>query len=510
MNKFRVWFQKEPNLVFGKSVVCPDPKTGISLYGPYCLPDQEHPSPFEIRVGIVGSGDTISLTKRFIGKCSDKIVSNKSNRNLFPSFPGMSLDTQFQCSLLTSETWEELITEGELEKIPKINEFYKRMEYAVNLFVDGAKKLSTKTPAPNVIVCALPKSVVDYCATYIDRFGRTRRHRYTKFERDIKKMKKKGQTFLKDFFPDPHSLEILESKDKHFTNFRRGLKAETMSTGIPTQIIQETTLENTLNGKGNIQDEATVAWNFCVAMYYKGGGYPWKLADVDKDACYIGISFFKDISDFISMQTSIAQIFSDTGEGLVMKGEDFKWDERRGKSPHLTKEQAKKLIGDAIDFFKKNMKRKPKRVVVHKTSRYWPDELEGFQQAIKDKNIYSKDFLTLERRNIRFARMGNFPPLRGTIIQLPNKNLLLYTKGFIPYQKTYPGVRVPKPIEILEHHGDSSADKICKEVFALTKMNWNSSDFAGSMPITLAFSKRVGQVLSHEPRNPRPEYKFYM
>lgn len=512
MSEFRAWYQNEPNLMFGKSNPCVDPKAGLSIYGPYYLSDQEHPSPLEIRVGIVGSGETISLTKRFIEKCSRKILSQKPNKKLTPSFPGMSLETPMKCKFLTSETWDEVIVEKELYKIEHtISDFYKRMQYAVNLFVDGVNNLSLKTPVPDVIICALPKVVVDCCATYVDRFGRTRRHRYTKFEKDLQKMKDKGQTFLKDFYPEPYSLEILESKDTHFTNFRRGLKALTMSTGIPTQIIQETTLTNTLEGKGNIQDEATVAWNFCVAMYYKGGGYPWRLSEVDKDSCYIGISFFKDVStDLGSMQTSIAQIFSDTGEGLVMKGDDFKWDNRRGKSPHLSKEQANKLISNAIEFFKDNMKRDPKRVVVHKTSRFWPDELEGFQQAIDEKNIYSKDFVTLERKDIRFSRMGNFPPLRGTIIQMPNNNILLYTRGYIPYQKTYPGIRIPKPIEILEHHGDSSPDKICKEIFGLTKLNWNSSDFAGSMPITLAFSKRVGEVLSHEPRNPRPEYKFYM
>lgn len=511
MSDFRAWFQDEPGLIFGKSDHCVDPKTGLSLYGPHYLPDQEHPTPLKIKVGIVGSGDTISLTKRFIEKCSRKIMSQKPNKTLFPSFPGMSLETSFRCEFLTSETWEEVITQKELDKIPGILGFQERMQYAINLFIDGVNKLFLKTPAPNVIICALPKVVVDYCATYVDRFGRTKRYRYTKFERDLKNMKEKGQTFLEEFFPEPYSLEILEAKEKHFTNFRRGLKAETMNTGIPTQLIQETTLINTLEGKGDIQDEASVAWNFCVAMYYKGGGYPWKLSDVDQDTCYIGISFYQDISpDFTSMHTSIAQIFSDTGEGLVMKGEDLKWDARQGRSPHLTKKQAKKLLGDAIEFFKKNTKRDPKRVVVHKTSKFWPDELDGFQQAIEDKNIHSKDFVTLERRDIRFARMGNFPPVRGTIIQLPNKNLLLYTRGYIPYQKTYPGVRVPKPIEILEHHGDSTPDKICKEIFGLTKLNWNSADFAGSMPITLAFSKRVGQVLSHKPKNPRPEYKFYM
>jgi len=40
-----------------------------------------------------------------------------------------------------------------------------------------------------------------------------------------------------------------------------------------------------------LQDEATRAWNFSVALYYKGGGFPWRLADAQHGTCYIGISF---------------------------------------------------------------------------------------------------------------------------------------------------------------------------------------------------------------------------
>jgi hypothetical protein len=509
MSSFKAWFQEEPGLIFGRDNICVDPKTGLSLYGPYYLSDQEFPTPLEIRIGIVGSGETISLAKKFIKKCSNKILSQKKNKILSPSFPGISLNTPFRCKLLTSETWEDVITQAELDKVKDIPDFGDRMRYAVGLFVDRMNNLSGKTPSPNVIICALPKIIVDYCASYVDRFGRTKRYRYTEFERELQKMKEKGQRSLDSFFPEPLSLDIIEAKEKHFTNFRRALKAETMHTGIPIQLIQESTLANTLEGKGDIQDEATVAWNFCVAMYYKGGGYPWKLAGVDQNTCYIGISFYQGIES-ISMHTSIAQMFSDTGEGLVMKGIDVKWDRRQGRTPHLTKDSARKLLSDAIDFFKKNTKINPTRVVVHKTSRYWPDELEGLKLGIDDKKIHSKDFVTIEKRGIRFARIGNFPPIRGTVIQLPNKNILLYTRGYIPYQQTYPGLRVPRPIELLEHHGDSTPDKICKEILGLTKLNWNNADFAGSMPITLAFSRRVGEVLSHKPKNPRPEYKFYM
>ncbi len=50
------------------------------------------------------------------------------------------------------------------------------------------------------------------------------------------------------------------------------------------------------------------------------------------------------------------------------------------------------------------------------------------------------------------------------------------------------------------------------EVLTLTKMNWNSANMDGLMPITLRFSRLVGDVLREVPddREPQPKYKFYM
>ena len=55
-------------------------------------------------------------------------------------------------------------------------------------------------------------------------------------------------------------------------------------------------------------------------------------------------------------------------------------------------------------------------------------------------------------------------------------------------------------------------DALLQEVLALTKMNWNSAAFAIGMPVTVAFSRSVGQVLAELPENLplRPEYRFYM
>ena len=45
----------------------------------------------------------------------------------------------------------------------------------------------------------------------------------------------------------------------------------------------------------------------------------------------------------------------------------------------------------------------------------------------------------------------------------------------------------------------------------LTKMNWNSAGFAGAVPVTVRFSRRVGEILKEMPpgRDPQPLFQFY-
>lgn len=121
------------------------------------------------------------------------------------------------------------------------------------------------------------------------------------------------------------------------------------------------------------------------------------------------------------------------------------------------------------------------------------------------------DFLYKER-DVRFFRNGKYPPLRGTLIRLPDDSLILYTNGFVPHLRTYPGLRVPEPLEILEVRGNDDPTKLAQEILALSKMNWNSARFCGKMPITVAFAQGVGKILSELPDDGimQEHYKFYM
>ena len=115
------------------------------------------------------------------------------------------------------------------------------------------------------------------------------------------------------------------------------------------------------------------------------------------------------------------------------------------------------------------------------------------------------------RHPYRFARSGKYPVLRGTMIRLTQDKSLLYTMGYIPRLRTYPGPRIPKPL-LITHLGDSQVDEICKEIMGLTKLNWNTTAFATHLPITLEFSQKVARVLSELPegRVLQNHYRFYM
>ncbi len=112
---------------------------------------------------------------------------------------------------------------------------------------------------------------------------------------------------------------------------------------------------------------------------------------------------------------------------------------------------------------------------------------------------------------VRLIRAGQYPPLRGTAFTVGDTSYL-YTSGYLPILGRYPHGHVPSPLQIADHVGDTSRTQLLRESLVLTKMNWNSANFSGLMPITLRFSRLVGDILREVPADQTPErkYKYYM
>ena len=508
MTKIHVTYIKEPDLIFGHKGEEKDPKLGLKHFGPYFSSDERMSSPMRVRVGIVGTGETITLTKRIISVLRREIKSMEENRWLYPDYPGFRHDNEINCEFLNSDGWNEIITTSEIQKILKIVDPNARIAAASDLFVEKIERITLEDSWPQVVICTIPLEIEEYCGISEKTRG-AKRPKRTALEKEIAYLRERGQTSLEDWVVDVKTEQPAKSFD-----FRNALKGKAMQYDIPTQVLRESTCRSIFEHPDSVyrgkQSPATFAWNFSTGLYYKAHGRPWRLAKLTVGTCYVGVSFYRNLRNLdLNLETSMAQIFTHSGEGFVLRGSDVTVDEKT-RQPRLTKTQACDLMRDSIDKYSKKVGNPPNRVVVHKTSLFSEEEKAGFDEAIGD---LKKDYVAISKNtDLRFLRTGKYPILRGTVISLTPNQCLLYSTGYIPRVRTYPGHRVPRPL-LITHYGDSEIKVICSEILGLTKLDWNTTMFSKQIPITLGFAQSVGKVLSEIPADMtglKDHYRFYM
>lgn len=504
---FKSFHLQEPQLVFANGHVSVDVKQGLTLYGPANPGGKNNRT---IRVAAIGTGEGIDSLKAYLETGRQKITPGFNSRKkpydpiCFPDFPGANTAASFRVNFVTEPAIQRVIAEEYFAKAVASPNVSTKLKQVVELIVTKLKTLADCEPEPDVVVIVLPLCVEKECATVGAAF-RNQKVVLTPIQKMIKRLENQrkltGQELLQFDFSDP------QAQATGYWNLHHALKAHAMATGLTTQVAWQTTL----NGAGLTQDPASAAWNFFTALYYKSNNIPWQLASVPQNTCFVGVTFYKESPlKGADTQSSLAQVFSGHGEGLVLKGEKAVVDKKRDRKPHLSESGANQLLSKALGLYQQMHGIKPARVVIHKTSKYWPEELQGFQKALGD--IPSHDFLALDRLGIRFMRVGQKPPLRGTVITLAPRKHIIYTTGYVPQLGDYPGMRVPVPLQIVEHYGESSVETLAHEILALTKVNWNSCAFCNGDPITIQFARSVGHILTELPKDvvPQTKYKFYM
>ena len=190
-------------------------------------------------------------------------------------------------------------------------------------------------------------------------------------------------------------------------------------------------------------------------------------------------------------------MFDGTGRGLILRGARAQT-ETRGRRPYLTAADMEALVGEALRTYRSHHKTQPTRLVVLKTSRFRDEEAEGIDAALDAVGVDLRDLVCVQE-DAPFAlfRNGRYPVLRGTFVELRGKGLL-YTRGSVPYYETYPGAYVPRPLLLRPHREtDRSIRQIAEELFALTKVNWSSTQFDHKFPAPIRASREVGRVLKH-------------
>jgi len=502
---FTSFFVEEPKLLFGSNQPAVDPKAGLEQFGPVTALTPR------IRIGVIGTGDGISAFSAYLQRATSRITPGTNARGkpydpfVFPDFPGTSPDSTFRVEFIADPAVQRTIPDAFFSTAVAPGKPSVKLRNVVALVTKELAALADSEPGPDVVAIVLPPSVEKACAT-IGASLRGQKIILTPVQKMLRSFDRERMKTGQEFF-DLDLTDTGGAAERGFWNIHHALKAHSMVFGLPTQLVWE----NRLHDVGLTQDPASVAWNLFTALFYKGGNIPWQLQQIPLHTCFVGVSFYRESPlEGADVQSSLAQVFSGAGEGLVLKGRKATVDKKRDRNAHLDQKSAESLLTQAIALYEQHHHVKPARVVMHKTSRYWPEELEGFKQALGGIPRY--DFLALEKLNMKFMRLGREPPLRGTVISLAPRHHVVFTMGYVPYFRSYPGMRIPTPIEIVEHHGDSPAEQVCREIMALTKVNWNSCSFACSEPITLQFARTVGRILAEIPSGvvPQTKYKFYM
>ena len=465
---------EEPELEFAGGQKHVDIRFGLSSYGPLDLLSDLAPK--SIRLGLVGTSESIDGFAKWVERCAQGVPAKVSKQpHLFPAFPSMDGKTAFHCDLVMHPSLQRTIPRQKCLVLGGIGSIEQRIIQAVELFAAEIAHLA-ETANPDVVACAFPSELVG-------------------------------------ILDDPNQTTPFDFHDL--------LKARVMETRLPIQIVlpslydpSRAKMQRKTGLARTLQDEATRAWNIYTALYYKARGTPWRLRrdSCDLDTCYVGVSFYQSL-DRASLRTSIAQIFNERGEGVVIRGAEVEVEvSKTDRQAHLEEADAFSLLQEALARYKSEHKNLPARLVLHKTSSYSEDELSGFRQALAEADIEIYDFLNFRKSSLRLYREGVYPPLRGTVLDLTDGEFLIYTKGSVPFFETYPGMYVPRPLRANVAHSENTTRFLGNEVLALTKLNWNSTQFDGAEPVTIQAARDVGRVLRFCGPNDSiaAHYSFYM
>jgi hypothetical protein len=204
-------------------------------------------------------------------------------------------------------------------------------------------------------------------------------------------------------------------------------------------------------------------------------------------------------------------MFLDSGDGVVFLGEFGPWYSPERRQCHLPAAAATRMLEGVLKTYETLDGRPLRELFIHCRSGIDEEEFEGFRAACPPATKLVGVRVASEP-GARLFREGNYPVARGTYWRLTDQKALLWASGYKPSIATYDGWETPRPLLIGVQHGDASIDQVARDIFALTKLNYNACRLGESEPVTVGFSGQVGEILVSNPLTARrhPQFKYYI
>jgi hypothetical protein len=492
----------EPELEFRYGQKLSRPHTGLSLFGPYDA--DSGGSPRGVSYALIGTEKGIAAFRPFSQIIGSPVSSPEGKKKdlLWHSFPGF--DAAFGMEWPEEPAWTETVDEERLLNAANQRDPYERAYKVVSIILEHLEKTQKRDERPRVLICVIPDEVWKTCRPLqkpVEGVGEP----ITASE--IRSRIRGERNLFDDFDREIYQLS---------PDFRRQLKARLMAYDMPVQIVRQSTLDIEPNRKFGYRGLTPLVdrvWNLTTAIYYKCGGKPWRLANARERVCYIGIAFrLENPSASSKNGCCAAQMFLDDGDGVVFVGEYGPWYAPDTNQFHLKPEAAKSLLEGVLSTYKELHGKKLDEVFLHSPSGIDPDEYAGYCAAVPRDTKVVAVRVRPAATPLRVMRDGEWPVLRGSFLRVTDSRAFLWTSGFKPELATFDAKDIPIPLTVSVDHGEADIEQVCKDVFGLTKLNYNACKLGDSRPVTIKFSNAVGEILISNPsiEHRKPQFRYYI
>ncbi|WP_202909570.1 argonaute/piwi family protein [Alkalilacustris brevis] len=303
------------------------------------------------------------------------------------------------------------------------------------------------------------------------------------------------------------------------------LKALGAKYNIPSQVLNDRVF--------SFNHTASRAWRLALALYVKATGTPWKLAPlkgVPDDTAYIGLAYaLRGDQRDAHYVTCCSQVFDMDGGGMqfvAFEARDPVADVAEARrNPFLSRDDMRAVLARSLALYqRRNGGNSPKRMVIHKTTGFKRDEIEGAFDALSGvpeiecievgaASCWRGVWLIKSDRNDPPSKPSGFPVPRGTMVIRSGRSALVWVAGNAPtvsaksdyYQG---GKSIPKPLQLIRHAGSGPLELSAHEALALTKMDWNNDALYDPVPVSIRYSQRLARTIANVPELPGSVYPY--
>ena len=260
--------------MFGDSGIALDPRIGLIKYGPRTPTGEPHH--ISMKIGLIGDLLSINEIQRFFKLMRNRILPDSTELQKWKMpFPDIGVNSPLNMSINVQKRWRQILSPDEIEGFLEYDDKNLMIVDFIQYLEDKIDIIYGKESPPDVIIICIPESIYRKCVS-------------------------------------PYAVkEKIQTQD---SDFRSVIKLNSIIRKIPTQLIHP----NTIKQKAT-QDMSDIAWNLTVGLLYKSQkGHPWKLAELEENTCYAGISFYKERGTNLT-KAAMAQVFLDTSESFILR-----------------------------------------------------------------------------------------------------------------------------------------------------------------------------------------------